>query len=208
MATPAGLVEMNLTTNATTLYNSASGLMGTSTMSLTTYSSSLLPSTLFIGHDGAGNERPAVTTIDLSSGVITGHEFDQLPSNNIDALTSDYWGIHIATDIGPMTHWNSTSSFFESGIPSYQVFGWPVEKMVSDGDHVLVFGGSGVSILEARTNSHQNVKMISRPFLTGGTISPDHIWLTTAIEGLFGYENNPQYTDCLLYTSPSPRDRG
>ena len=40
MATPAGLVEMNLTTNATTLYNSASGLMGTSTMSLTTYSSS------------------------------------------------------------------------------------------------------------------------------------------------------------------------
>ena len=41
---------------------------------------------LFIGHDGAGNERPAVTTIGLTSGAITGHEFDQLPSNNVDAL--------------------------------------------------------------------------------------------------------------------------
>tara|TARA_Y100000766_G_scaffold112496_1_gene96451 strand:- start:41069 stop:49372 length:8304 start_codon:yes stop_codon:yes gene_type:complete len=195
MATPAGLVEMNLTTSATTLYNSASGLMGTSTMSLTTYASSALPTTLFVGHDGAGNERPAVTTIDLSSGILTGHEFDQLPSNNVDALTSDYWGIHIATDIGPMTHWNSTSSFFENGIPSYQVFGWPVQKMVSDGDHILVFGGNGVSIVEARTNSHQNIKMISMPMLTGGTISPDHIWLTTDGDGLYGYENNPQYTE-------------
>ena len=195
MATTGGLVEMNLTTNATTLYNSASGLMGTSTMSLTSYSSTTLPSTLFIGHDGAGNERPAVTTIDLTSGAITGHEFDQLPSNNIDALASDYWGIHIATDIGPMTHWNSTSSFFENGIPSYQVFGWPVEKMISDGDNVLVFGGNGVSIVEARTSSHQNIKMISMPLLTGGTISSDYIWLTTDGEGLYGYENNPQFSE-------------
>ena len=197
MTTTAGLVQMNLTTNATTLYTSASGLMGTSTMSLTSYSppSTTGETTLFIGHDGAGSERPAVTTIGLTSGTIIGHEFDQLPSNNIDALASDYWGIHIATDIGPMTHWNSTSSFFENGIPSYQIFGWPVQKMVSDGNHILIFGGNGVSIVEARTSSHQNLKMISMPMLTGGTISSDYIWLTTAWQGLFGYENNPQYTE-------------
>jgi len=207
MTTTAGLVQMNLTTNATTLYTSASGLMGTSTMSLTSYTSTSISigsggvvtlnneTTLFVGHDGAGRERPAVTTIGLNSGTIVGHEFDQLPSNNIDALASDYWGVHIATDIGPMTHWNSTSTFFENGIPSYQVFGWPVQKMISDGDHILVFGGNGVSIIEARTNSHQNLKMISMPLLTGGTISSDYIWLTTDGEGLFGYENNPQYTE-------------
>ena len=195
MTTTAGLVRMNLTTNATSLYTSASGLMGTSTMSLTSYTPTGGETTLFIGHDGAGSERPAVTTIGLSTGTIVGHEFDQLPSNNIDALASDYWGVHIATDIGPMTHWNSSSSFFENGIPSFQVFGWPVEKMVSDGDHLLVFGGNGVSIVEARTSSHQNIKMISMPSLTGGTLSSDYIWLTTDGEGLYGYENNPQYTE-------------
>ena len=196
MATSAGLVEMNLTTNTTTLYNSASGLMGTSTKSLTSYSpTGVTENMLFIGHDGAGNERPAVTTIGLTSGAITGHEFDQLPSNNVDALASDFWGIHIATDIGPMTHWNSSSGFFENGIPSFQIFGWPVQKMVSDGDDLLVFGNNGVSIVEARTNSHQNKKMIAMPELTGGTLSANYIWLTTDGEGLFGFENNVQYTE-------------
>ena len=33
------------------------------------------------------------------------------------------------------------------------------------------------------------------PMLTGGTISSDYIWLTTDGEGLFGYENNPQFTE-------------
>ncbi|MBT5595231.1 MAG: hypothetical protein HOJ60_06840 [Euryarchaeota archaeon] len=214
MTTTAGLVRMDITTNATTLYTSASGLMGTSTMSLTSTTSTVVSpngtattsTMVHVSHDGAGSERPAVSTIDLNSGTITGHEFDQLPSNNIDALASDFWGVHIATDIGPMTHWNSTSSFFENGIPSYQVFGWPVQKMISDGDHVLVFGNNGVSIIEARTNSHQNLKMISMPLLTGGTISSDYIWLTTDGEGLFGYENNPQYSEIervsIRYANP------
>jgi len=33
------------------------------------------------------------------------------------------------------------------------------------------------------------------PLLTGGTISSDYIWLTTDGEGLYGFENNPQYTE-------------
>ena len=70
MTTTAGLVRMNLTTNATSLYTSASGLMGTSTMSLTSYTPTGGETTLFIGHDGAGSERPAVTTIGLSTGTI------------------------------------------------------------------------------------------------------------------------------------------
>ena len=203
MATPAGLARRDISTGNTIVYTSASGLMGTSTMSLTSAVNTITNSdgtvssetTLFIGHNGAGNERPAVTTIGLTTGDITGHEFDQLPSNNVDALASDYWGIHVATDIGPMVHWNSSSNFFESGIPSYQIFGWPVEKMVSDGEHVLVFGGSGASIIEARTNTHQNIKMFSMPQLTGGTLSTDNIWLTTDGDGLFGYQNNAQYTE-------------
>ena len=151
MATSAGLVEMNLTTNTTALYNSASGLMGTSTKSLTSYSpTGVTENMLFIGHDGAGNERPAVTTIGLTSGAITGHEFDQLPSNNVDALASDFWGIHIATDIGPMTHWNSSSDSSKTAfLPSDIWLAGP--KMVSDGDDLLVFGNNGVSIVEART---------------------------------------------------------
>ena len=37
--------------------------------------------------------------------------------------------------------------------------------------------------------------MIAMPELTGGTLSANYIWLTTDGEGLFGFENNVQYTE-------------
>jgi hypothetical protein len=95
-----------------------------------------------------------------------------LSSNTVDALAADWWGLHIATDIGPMTHYNGQSNQFEDGVPSFQVAGWPIQKMVSDGDHVLTIGENGASILSARTPTHATLKMFQETGLTGGTITP------------------------------------
>jgi hypothetical protein len=202
MATTAGVVKMDTLTNATTLYNSGSGLMATSAQSLTTVIETVqnndgttsTSTTLFIGHDGAGSERPGVTSMD-DNGAVEWHKFDQLSSNTVDALAADWWGLHIATDIGPMTHYNGQSNQFEDGVPSFQVAGWPIQKMVSDGDHVLTIGANGASILSARTPTHATLKMFQGNGMTGGTITSDAIWLTTEDIGLFGYENNAQYKE-------------
>jgi hypothetical protein len=134
MATAAGVVKMDTLTNATTLYSSGTGLMATSAQSLTTTTQTTTDNagvtttvtTLFIGHDGAGAERPGVTSIEDANGAIQWHKFDQLPSNTIDALASDWWGLHIATDVGPMTHYNGQTNQLEDGVPSFQVAGWPI----------------------------------------------------------------------------------
>jgi hypothetical protein len=194
IATTAGVVKMDTLTNATTLYSSGSGLMATSAQSLATATNSGV-TTLFIGHDGAGSERPGVTSIETSSSAVEWHKFDQLSSNTVDALAADWWGLHIATDIGPMTHYNGQSNQFEDGVPSFQVAGWPIQKMVSDGEHILTIGENGASILSARTQTHATLKMFLGIGMTGGTITPDAIWLTTGEDGLFGYENNAQYTE-------------
>ena len=86
-----------------------------------------------------------------------------------------------------MTHYNGQSNQFEDGVPSFQVAGWPIQKMVSDGDHVLTIGENGASILSARTPTHATLKMFQETGLTGGTITPDAIWLTTGDIGLFGF---------------------
>ena len=208
MATAAGVVKMDTLTNATTLYSSGTGLMATSAQSLTTATQTTTDNagttttvtTLFIGHDGAGAERPGVTSVEDTSGAIQWHKFDQLPSNTIDALASDWWGLHIATDVGPMTHYNGQSNQLEDGVPSFQVAGWPIQKMVSDGDHVLAIGENGASILSARTPTHATLKIFQETDLTGGTITSDAVWLTTGEIGLFGFENNAQYTEMDRFT--------
>ena len=208
MATAAGVVKMDTLTNATTLYSSGTGLMATSAQSLTTATQTTTDdtgttttvTTLFIGHDGAGAERPGVTSVEDTSGAIQWHKFDQLPSNTIGALASDWWGLHIATDVGPMTHYNGQSNQLEDGVPSFQVAGWPIQKMISDGDHVLAIGENGASILSARTPTHATLKVFQETDLTGGTITSDAVWLTTGEIGLFGFENNAQYTEMDRFT--------
>ena len=208
IATAAGVVKMDTLTNATTLYSSGTGLMATSAQSLTKTTQTTTDNagvtttvtTLFIGHDGAGAERPGVTSIEDASGAIQWHKFDQLPSNTIDALASDWWGLHIATDVGPMTHYNGQSNQLEDGVPSFQVAGWPLQKMISDGEHVLAIGQNGASILSARTPTHATLKVFQGTDLTGGTITADAVWLTTSEIGLFGFENNAQYTEMDRFT--------
>ena len=128
--------------------------------------------------------------------VIQTHRFDQLPSNTVTALASDWWGLHIATDVGPMTHWNGINAQFEDGSAAFQVPSWPVEKLVSNGDQLLAIGRDIITIIDATTPSHSVSKVFVIPdvSITSGAISQDYLWITTDDDGLFGWMNNPQWT--------------
>ena len=61
---------------------------------------------IFVSHDGRGTERPGISQLEYGPvSVIAQHQFDQLPSNYVTAVTSDTWGIHVATETGPLVHW-------------------------------------------------------------------------------------------------------
>ena len=121
---------------------------------------------------------------------------DRLPSNTITAIASDFWGLHIATDVGPMTHWNGLNSQFEDGAPAFQISSWPIEQLVSNGDQLMAIGNNIITILEARTAAHSVSKVFIIPdvTITGGDISADYLWASTDDNGLFGWMNNPQWT--------------
>ena len=197
IATPSGLVKMDTSTNAVNILTTQNGMLGTSSWGLIKTTNAAGNTQIHVSHDGAGSERPGITSIAGTSGlVIQTHRFDQLPSNTITAVAADWWGLHIATDVGPMTHWNGINSQFEDGTSAFQIPSWPIEKMVSNGDHIMAFGNNIVSIIEARTLSHSMTKVFIDPSvtLTGGTLSQNHLWATTADTGLFGWMNNPQWT--------------
>jgi len=206
MATPSGLVKMDTTSNSVSTITNQNGLLGTSTWGLTSTMSTVVSpngttsilETIHVSHDGAGNERPGVSSVDATTGLVSQtHRFDQLPSNTVTAIASDWWGLHIATDVGPMTHWNGLNSQFEDGVASWQIPSWPVEQMVSNGDEVLVIGNNIITIIEARTSSHSSIKTLILPeeVVSGGTITADNVWITTETSGLFGWVNSAQWTE-------------
>ena len=124
MTTPNGISQYDPVTMTVTNYGKSDGLMGTSTWRLigtttTTTDASGMTATsnsLFISHDGKGTDRPGITQFDTGTQTVLDlHQFDQLPSNTVTAVTSDTWGVHIATDVGPLVHWFVSSGDFVSG---------------------------------------------------------------------------------------------
>ena len=128
IASASGLTQYIPATGAINTNTSADGLVGNSVWSIETYSPPTANQAIqvVIGHDGAGSERPGVSILDSSSnGVLSTHRFDQLPSNYVTAVASDYSGLHIATDVGPMVHYDGLSDEFEDGLASFQLLRGP-----------------------------------------------------------------------------------
>ncbi|MED5308662.1 MAG: hypothetical protein VYA95_04875, partial [Candidatus Thermoplasmatota archaeon] len=197
IATPLGLAQMDTITNSANVLTSANGMLGTSSWGLIKTTDNVGNSQIHVSHDGAGSERPGISSIDGSTGLVSQtHRFDQLPSNTVTAIASDWWGLHIATDVGPMTHWNGLSAQFEDGSAAFQVPSWPIEKLVSNGDELLAIGRDIITIMDATTPTHSVAKVFVIPDVTisSGTISQDYLWITTDDDGLFGWMNNPQWT--------------
>ena len=113
---------------------------------------------VFISHNGQGVTRPGVAAWDIDSDMQNGTYFiDSIPSNNVLAIAADSWGVHIATDISPLVHWNGTMMQMETGTSPFNLLSWPPSQMVSDGNYLALISPAGIDLLEA-SKTHSVVK--------------------------------------------------
>ena len=195
MATPSGLFVWDPSTQRGSTMTKANGLMGQSTWGLAVDTNNAGVSTLIIGHDGrGGSDRPGVTLLNPSTQQVSStHRFDQLPSNTVTAVAADWWGLHLATDVGPLTHWNASSGDFEDGTTVFQSQ-YPIVHMVSDGDDVLSVGSqNNLLVADARSSTHQQKACLNAMEAKTGALGMDYIWAITE-DGLRGWERNGQFT--------------
>ena len=190
VASSSGLSQYVPTTGAISTNTTADGLLGNSVWSIETYTPQGVnqPIQLVLGHDGAGSERPGASFVDASSNsVLETHRFDQLPSNYVTAVASDFAGLHIATDVGPLIHYNGLTKEFKDGLASFQLPSWPIYRMSSDGTHVMLMGLNAMTIVEAQTATHSSVKSATVQNPTNVAVGANGFWLTTSDAGLRGW---------------------
>ena len=188
LASLSGFTQYNPSTGAITILKVGDGLLGNSVASIGRYNTVNQGTWLIPVHDGALGERPGLSVIDISSNaVVSTHRFDQLPSNVVTSVTADYGGVHIATDIGPLTHYNGLTDQFIAGVSRSDVPSWPIRDMESDGVHLILRGSSSISIVEARNTSHTLLKSFVVPNPQNVAVGPTGFWLASRDDGLFGW---------------------
>ena len=105
---------------------------------------------VFISHDGQGSTRPGAAAWDIATDLANGtYLIDMIPSNDVRAIAIDDWGVHIATDVQPLVHWNATMMQMESGLGSDSLLNWPPSQMTSDGDYVAVINPRGIDVVKS-----------------------------------------------------------
>ena len=137
-------------------------------------------SAIFISHNGQGVTRPGVAAWDLSTDSYNGtYNIDMIPSNDVSAVETDLWGVHIATSNQPLVHWNGTSMAMESGSGAIELQAWPITDLASDGTHVAAISASKISIVMA-TGDHDVITIGDMP----GAIAADaDAWMGLAVLG-------------------------
>ena len=200
MATPLGLSSYDQATGVISTITPADGLMGTSTWGLTTATitttvngQSTTSENVFVSHDGRGIDRPGITQISATtSAVLTKHQFDQLPSNSVTAVASDTWGVHIATDIGPLTQWVRGTNQFYVTANTVLMQEWPVYSMRSDGNYLIAVGDDGATVMSVGNGFTQSsIDSKYREFDTnGGSVISNSLVVLTTSNGLRMWDLN------------------
>ncbi len=137
-------------------------------------------SAIFISHNGQGATRPGVSAWDLSTDSSNGtYNIDMIPSNDVSAVESDLWGVHIATSNQPLVHWNGSSIAMEAGPGGVDLQAWPIIDLISDGTHLAVISASKITVIRA-TGGHEVVMIGEMP----GAIAGDaDSWMGLAVLG-------------------------
>ena len=105
---------------------------------------------IFISHNGEGRTRPGVVAWDLNTDEENGtYNIDMIPSNDVRSVSSDDWGVHIATDSEPLVHWNGSIMRMESGMGVENLLSWPASQIISDGTHIVMISPVGIDIIRA-----------------------------------------------------------
>ena len=79
-----------------------------------------------------------------------------IPSNDVRSISSDDWGVHIATDSEPLVHWNGSIMRMESGMGIEDLLSWPASQILSDGTHIVMI--SPVGIIIRADNGHNTIR--------------------------------------------------
>ena len=204
LGTPSGLTRWNVASNSVTAtYDRSSGLLGSyvsgiayAPQTTVTVGGSVVshPRTLFLSHNGQGQTRPGATAFSLATMQPTQqYQVDMLPSNDVRAVASDWWGVHIATDKDPLVHWNASSTQMESGSPSWSFQAWPIRKLVSDGTTLLAINQGGLDFIDVTGPHHAVMRQENILHLTGASISTTGIWVSTGGDGLYGFGHAPSH---------------
>ena len=132
---------------------------------------------VFISHNGQGATRPGVAAWDIDTDMQNGtYLIDMIPSNNVLTLEADTWGVHVATDIAPLVHWNGTMMQMESGTSASNLLSWPPYDMVSNGEHLLLIGSGGLDALEVNKD-HSVVLSGSLSGLSSGYVNSNSLYV-------------------------------
>ena len=147
---------------------------------------------IFISHNGQGATRPGVAAWDIDTDSQNGtYLIDMIPSNNVLNLAADSWGVHVATDIAPVVHWNGTMGQMEAGTNPSNLLSWPPVKMASNGNYLVLIGSGGINLLDVG-NSHSVIASTSASGFNNAFIESDslfvaaedglHVWKGSLIE--------------------------
>ena len=191
MATPVGIVRYNPSNSTfSPTIDRLDGLVGNRVNRIAEDSGNL-----FLSHNGAGMSRPGASSIDLSTLMVEEtYRIDQLPSNNVISLASDLWGVHIATDTDPMTHWNAATNQFEDGTTSWQYGSWPPRDMASDGSNLFVLFGDTLARVNAQSATHGIRTTFAFDSSSSKAISVGQNGIfVVGTDGMWGWEGSPTY---------------
>ena len=100
---------------------------------------------------------------------------DMIPSNNVLNLEADTWGVHVATDISPIVHWNGTMMQMETGTSGTNLLSWPPLDMISDGENLVFISAGGIDVLEA-DKDHSVVKSELSSGLLSGYVNANSLY--------------------------------
>ncbi len=144
---------------------------------------------LFISHNGQGVTRPGVAAWDIDTDSQNGtYLIDMIPSNNVLSLAADSWGVHVATDIAPVVHWNGTMGQMEAGTNPANLLSWPPVKMVSNGNNLVLIGSGGINLLDVG-DSHSVIGSTSMSGLNNAYIESNSLFVV-AEDGLHVWEGS------------------
>ena len=135
---------------------------------------------IFISHNGRGTTRPGVSAWDLSTDRANGtYNIDMIPSNDVQAVAADGWGVHIATSVQPIVHWNGSSMKMETGPSALELQAWPIMDLTSDGKSLAAISASKISVM--RSSGDHGILAIGE--LQGARAGEADPWMGLAVIG-------------------------
>ncbi len=203
IGTPSGMMSYDPTNGLGIMYGRNQGMIGDSVDGIANYVDSSGQTTLFISHNGEGPTRPGFSEV-IPVATTTGNGFgysvqdttliDILPSNTVTALASDWWGVHIATDEGPMMHWNGGASEMEQGAPPSAFADWPVTQMSSDGQYLLTISNFGIDRVDPSGALHPSTRLTTYAGLESTVITSNGIYAVGS-DGLHIWSQAPAFVE-------------